>query len=338
MKKKVVVIGGGTGTYSVLSGLKKYGNQVDVTAIVAMTDSGSSTGRLRDELGALPVGDVRMALLALGDESRIDNHTLRELFLYRFQKGGEGLRGHNFGNLLLVALSEVMGSELSAIEVVSRMFNIHGCVLPVSTESLTLVAQYEDGSEVVGEKDIDVPPDGWVEKSISNIEVRPRGVLTPGVREALLNADVIILGPGDLYTSLLAAVLVGEMRELIQKSPAQFIYIGNLMSKWGQTTGYNSATYIKEIEKYTGRAPGTMFINTTSFPPDALTRYTAIGEHPVEDTGSDNTSTVVIRGDFVATEEVTRATGDTYKRSLIRHDAEKLSSALMAYFDTLTDV
>ncbi len=333
-KKKVVVIGGGTGTFAVLSGLKRYAEQINITAILAMTDSGSSTGRLRDELGALPVGDLRMALVALADESRIDNHTLRELFLYRFQKGKEGLAGHNFGNLLLIALSEVTGSQLSAIEVASRFLHTQGTVLPVSLDSLTLVARYADGSEVVGEKDIDVPKEGWVPSPLTELSVRPKGVVAPGVHDALAQADLIVLGPGDLYTSLLAAVLVGDMSACIARARGKFIYISNLMSKFGQTTDYPLSQYLSEIGRYVGRMPDRAVVNTAELPEELIAKYATIGDRPV-DIDRDEVQVPLIEGDFLIAEEVTLASGDTYKRSLIRHDKDKLARALMAYLHTL---
>ncbi len=329
-KKKVVVIGGGTGTYSVLSGLKAYSDEVSITAIVAMSDNGSSAGRLRDEFGALPVGDVRMALLALSDDTRIDNASLRALFSYRYVKGGEGLNGHNFGNLLLVALGEILGSQHSAIEMVSRLLNTQGVVLPVTTDSISLVATYDDGLRIVGESSIDEPPEDRGNHKIINLTVEPRGVLAHGVREALLEADYIILGPGDLYTSLLAAVVVGDLAHVLAQSKGTFIYIANLMSKFGQTTGYDTATYISEIKKYAGRVPDYVFINTHPLSEELIAKYAVTHEYPVHDGGRGSHDTVCVKGDFISTEEVRTARGDTIRRSLIRHDAEKISSALRA--------
>jgi uncharacterized cofD-like protein len=327
-KKKIVVIGGGTGTYSVLSGLKRYSDSVDITAVVAMSDNGSSTGRLRDEFGVLPVGDVRMALLALSDEECIDHHTLRSLLTYRFTKG-EGLAGHNLGNLLLVALSDILGGEKDAIESLSRLLGLRGKVLPVTTDHISLVARYDDGSEVVGESSIDEPPHDRGERIIESLSVTPSAVLGEGVREAITEADCIVLGPGDLYTSLLAAVVVGDVSSCIQKARGSFVFIGNLMSKFGQTTGFDSAKYVAEIGKYVGRFPDAIYINTESLPPAALARYTAIGEHPVLDAGSGRDETRVVRGDFLAKEMIRNASGETIKRSLVRHDGAKLAALLI---------
>src|SRR3989344_7509047 len=171
--KKVVVIGGGTGTYTVLSGLKKYPPDFfDLTAIVTVADSGGSTGWLRDEFGYLPVGDFRMALVALADDNET-SAVLRNLFLYRFNKG-TGLNGHNFGNLFLVAMTDIAGSEEGAIALASRVLRIRGKVLPVSREKLTLVAAYENGATTRGEAHIDEPDethDGALR--IKNLSVEP---------------------------------------------------------------------------------------------------------------------------------------------------------------------
>ena len=155
-KKKVVVIGGGTGTHTVLRGLKHYQAQIDISAVVTMADSGGSTGRLRDEFGYLPVGDVRMALTALASDIDKNEELMRELFLYRFNKG-EGLSGHNFGNLLLVALTDILGSEDLAIKAAGKILRIEGKVEPVTIAKADLVAKYEDGVELVGEHAIDEP-------------------------------------------------------------------------------------------------------------------------------------------------------------------------------------
>ena len=329
-KKNVVVIGGGTGTFAVLSGLKAYADEIALTAIVAVSDSGGSNGRLRDELGTLPFADARMALIALADETKMDSQTLRELMLYRFTKG-VGLQGHNFGNLFLTALSEVMHSEEEAIAAASRMLGVTGVVLPVSCEKLTLCAEYSDGLVVRGESHIDEPAPERDAHSIRRLWIEPESHETEAVRAALARADMIVLGPGDLYTSLLAACLVGDMPALIQQAHCPFVYIGNLFSKFGQTTGYDTARYVAEVSSYVGRTPDAFFINTTPFPKELVEKYATTKEFPVVDAGSGNETTECVRTDLLAEEEVKTRAGDVLKRSLIRHDREKLARALMAY-------
>jgi uncharacterized cofD-like protein len=153
-KKKIVVVGGGTGTHTVLTGLKKFKSLLDITAVVTMADSGGSSGRLRDEFGQLPVGDARMALVALASGVDSQSDLLRELFLYRFNKG-EGLAGHNFGNLLLTALTDILGDAGLAIETASRILRVSGQVLPVTLDNVHLRAEYETGEVIIGEHHFD---------------------------------------------------------------------------------------------------------------------------------------------------------------------------------------
>ncbi len=328
-KKNVVVLGGGTGSFSVRSGLKAYADRINISAVVAVSDNGGSTGKLRDEFGHLPIGDVRMALLSLADENKIDSASLRELFLYRFDKGGEGLRGHNFGNLFLTALADITGSEEEAISIASSMLGVKGSVLPVTYEDITLVAEYSDGVTVRGETHIDEPTPDRDACEIVELRLEPASRETSAVREALQSADMIVLGPGDLYTTLLAVCLVGDVPALIRASSATFVYVSNLVSKFGQTTGYDTARYISEIQKYVGRVPDYMFVNTTPLPQVLIQKYAETGERPIEDVGSGHEKTVCVGGDFLASEEVKTRAGDVLKRSLIRHDSAKLAAALM---------
>jgi uncharacterized cofD-like protein len=233
-KKSIVVMGGGTGTYPILQSLKKYADSINVTAIITMADSGGSTGRLRDEFGQLPVGDVRMALTALASEAGQDGQLLRELFLHRFDKG-EGLNGHNFGNLLMVALTQILGSEAEAVKAASRILRVKGTVLPVTEDDINIVAEYDDGVVVVGEHDIDEPAPERCERHIVSLRTQPEGHITEDARHALLSADIILLGPGDLYSSLLANCVITGVPEAIRQSHAKFVFASNLMTRPGQT-------------------------------------------------------------------------------------------------------
>lgn len=330
--KKIVVIGGGTGTYTVLYGLKKYPPDfLDLTAIVTVADSGGSAGRLRDEFGYLPVGDFRMALVALADDSEAGS-ILRNLFLHRFNKG-EGLNGHNFGNLFLVAMTDIAGSEEEAIELASKVLRIRGRVLPVSKEKLTLVAKYVNGKIIRGESHIDEPSenhDGALH--IRSLHVEPRATITPQAREAILEADLIVLGPGDLYTSTLAALVVPGVTEAIKESRARISYIINLMTKYGQTHGFSALDHVKELASYIGCLPDAVLLNKAHLPEDVLVRYKAQQELPVKDDLSDGDNFVVLRNDFLAKEEIKKSSGDVLRRSLIRHDSEKLAHTLVALF------
>ena len=326
-RKNIVVIGGGTGTHTVLRGLKKYQKQVALSAIVTMADSGGSTGRLRDEFGYLPVGDVRMALAALASD--IDQHEelLRELFMYRFNKG-EGLSGHNFGNLLLVALTDILGSEEEAIAAAARVLRVQGNVIPITTEKVDLVATYADGVIITGEHMIDEPAADRRSQRITELTVVPSATISSRAEAALLNADMIILGPGDLYTSVLANCVVDGVVETLKHSTAKIVYVCNLMTKAGQTTGMGVSEHVTEISKYIQRMPDIVLVNTGFLPEDLLIRYAADGEYPVS-FNYESDQCRIIPADMLANEVVQTAAGDVLKRSLIRHDPQKLARLIM---------
>jgi uncharacterized cofD-like protein len=329
--KKIVTIGGGTGTFTVLSGLKKY--PLDLTAIVTMADSGGSTGRLRDEFGYLPVGDVRMALAALAEDNEA-TYLLRELFLYRFDQGEKGLRGHNFGNLFLIALSDILGSQEKAITYASEVLRIKGNVLPITADNVHLVAQYEDGSIIKGETFIDEPPAAHdATLRIQKLSVDPQAQITPYARDAISQADFIILGPGDLYTSVLANIVVNGTSNAIQESSAKLIFIVNLMTKMGQTHNFSAQDHVNEITKYTRREPDYVLVNSASIPFRILRKYESYeNAYPVkDDLGKDPR---VIRTDLLASKEVQKSSGDLIKRSLIRHDSDKIAQCIMNIVQT----
>lgn len=323
----MVVIGGGTGTHTVLRGLKQYQKQLNVSAVVTMADSGGSTGRLRDEFGYLPVGDVRMALAALASDVDEHEELVRKLFLYRFDKGN-GLSGHNFGNLLLVALTDILGSEEAAIRAAARLLSVSGAVVPVTTEKAHLVATYEDGVVVTGEHDIDEPSPDRIKHKITGLAVEPAASISEAAEKAILDADLIVLGPGDLYTSVLANCVVDGVPEAIRNSTAKVVYICNLMTKLGQTTNMDAADHVSEITAYTGRTPDYVFVNSGEFPADLLQKYAENEEFPVELCVLPKDVEIVV-DNFLATEVVYKSSGDVLKRSLIRHDSRKLARVLM---------
>lgn len=326
-RANVVVIGGGTGIYPILQGLKKHRDQLSLTAVISMADSGGSTGRLRDEFGMLPVGDVRNALTALASEVNEHDQLLRELFLHRFEKGS-GLEGHNFGNLLLVALTEILGSEAEAVKSAARVLRVRGRVLPVTADHLHIVAEYDDGSVVKGEHDIDEPDHDYFEKRITNFYAEPKGEITEDVKQALANADIIILGPGDLYASLLANCVVGGMAEAIQASPAQFVFATNLMTRPGQTHGMTAADHVREVEKYVGQLPDVVIVNTGEVPAELLKKYEELHQFPVVD-DCDELDTTVIRADLLSRDEVVKKKGDVLTRSLVRGDGDKFAEVIL---------
>ena len=323
--KRIVVLGGGTGTYTVLSAIKHF-SDVDITAIVSSADSGGSTGVLRDEFGQLPVGDFRQCLVALSQDGNGDN-ILRRLFEYRFSKGGPGLEGHNFGNLLITALKEILGSEELAFRKASKILNIKGRVFPITFDSIQLVAQYENGTIAFGEEMIDNPDtshDG--KRRISKLWVQPKAKIFEKSKDAIINADYIILGPGDLYTSILANVVVDGVDKAFKKSSGKIIYITNIFSKWGQTHGFKTCDYVLEIEKYIGREINHILVNNKKLPKSSLTKYELEKSYMVEDDlGGDPR---IARSDLLKSVEVNPIKGDRVKRSLLRHDSKKLGKEL----------
>ncbi|OGC47291.1 hypothetical protein A2886_03625 [candidate division WWE3 bacterium RIFCSPHIGHO2_01_FULL_42_13] len=320
---KVVVIGGGTGSHTLLSGLKKY--PFDLTSIVTVADSGGSTGRLRDEFGSLPVGDFRMALTALAPTDE-EAEILRKLFLYRFDKGEEGLKGHNFGNLFLVALGNILGSYEKAIQYTSKILRVTGKVLPITSQPVNLVAEYEDGTTLYGEANIDEPPkDHNGKQRIKKLWVEPDSVITADASYEILNADYVILGPGDLYTSLLANVVVSGTAVAIRKSRGIFIYVSNLMTKYVQTYGFSVRDHINELEKYIDRTPDYVLLDDSEFPKDVLKRYEAEDAYVVKDDLGKKEDFEIARASVLAKEEFVKNSGDLIKRSLLRHDPDKLA-------------
>ena len=329
-RKKVVVIGGGTGTFNLLQGLKDYSDQIYITKIVSMADNGGSNARIRDEFGYLPLSDANRSLVALATNIYEHDQLLRELFLYRFNKG-EGLAGHNFGNLLLIALADLLGSESEAIKMAAKILSTHGQVLPVTTESVHLVATYNDGSVVVGEHEIDEPPVDRKNSRIVKLETDCKAAVTKEASQAIREADLLIVGPGDFYTSLLASCVIDGVPEAINDCAGKFCYISNLMTRPGQTRGMYLSEYIKELEIYLGRTPESVLVNTTVLPSDILNRYKSEGDLPVSDDLGE--TPIVIRKDFLATETVNKKAGDTLTRSLIRHDGVKLAKTLLSLIE-----
>lgn len=277
--KNIVVVGGGTGNHTTLSGLKY--EECTLTAVVAMTDSGGSSGRLREELGHLPPGDVRQCLVALAPDDRL-TALMARLFDYRFN-AGNGLLGHSFGNLLLTALTEVTGNTATAIAEASRMLDIKGTVLPVTLTKSTLVARLKDGSEVVGEGNIDQRKEN-LNISIDYVYLNPKAYAYPPVLEAIAQADAVVMGPGDIYTSILPNLLVEDVAQAIRDSKAKKICVCNLMTKSGESDGFKTSDFVNLIREYMGTTDliDHLVINNAPFPARLVERYASYGQYPVE--------------------------------------------------------
>lgn len=268
---KIVAIGGGTGLSTLLRGLKQYSG--NITAIVTVADDGGSSGRLRREMGVLPPGDIRNCLAALADEEKL----LTELFQYRFH-AGDGLNGHSFGNLFLTVMSEVTGDLERAIAASSKVLAIRGRVLPATLSDVSLWAELTDGRTIQGESNISEAK-GKIKK-IGCIPAEP--VPLPAAIKAIEEAELIVIGPGSLYTSVIPNLLVPEIRACIAKSKAPRIYICNIMTQPGETEGYTVSDHIRAIDEVCGKKLfDAVLVQGRS--PSALTliRYAQENSHPV---------------------------------------------------------
>ncbi|HCB92325.1 MAG TPA: hypothetical protein DEP57_00690 [Selenomonas sp.] len=305
----VTVIGGGHGLSVLLRGIKS--STSNVTAVVTVADDGGSSGRLREELGIIPPGDLRNCLVALADTEPL----MEKLFQYRFE-GDSALAGHSFGNLFIAAMNEVTGDMETALQESSKVLAVKGRVLPASKEHVRLDATMEDGTVVEGESHI---PE--VQKRIHRVHLFPRKVQpVQGALDAIRNADAIILGPGSLYTSIMPNLLVEGVAETLRKSKAIKIYICNVMTQEGETDGYTASMHAKAILDHAGK--GTidyMLVNSAPISEEMQAYYAKKGAYPV-----------------VVDEEAINALGIGFVRSdiinetdLIRHDPVKLCNSIM---------
>lgn len=320
----ITVIGGGTGSSNVLKGLKEF-KDLNLSVIVGTMDDGGSNAIIKDELGLLPLSDIRKSIIALAEDT--DKGLIRELFTYRFSEG-EGLKGHTLGNLLMVAMTDIAGSEVGAIDAFKYLFEIRADILPVTLDDSKLVAKYEDGSTVEGEHLIDEPEE---QKKISSLRLNSDVRAYDGAVEAIMDSEYIVIGPGDLYTTTLAAIIVPGVSEALQQTKAKIIFIPNLMSKIGQTRGLTQKNMVELIESYIGREVDYVLLNNGELPVNALKRYLKQGEHVFKDDLGENGRTV-IRTDLVANSVVKREEGDKLVRSLVRHDPDKLGNELYNIF------
>ena len=318
--KKITVIGGGTGTFVVLTGLKSY--SVDLSVIVSMMDSGGSTGRLRDQLGVLPPGDLRQCLVALSDAPLL----WRKLFLYRFEKGD--FSGHNFGNLFLSALEKVSNNYDQVIETAAYILKTKGQVIPVTFKKTTLCAQYGDGNIVKGEGKIDTNIEKKQRIKLAFLE--PQVTANPKALEAISDSDYIVIGPGDLYTSIVPVLLTNNIKEKLINSRAKIIYILNLMTKLGQTNDYRALDFINDLQKYLGRSPDYVVINNGKIPTDIIKWYLEHHEKTViNNLTANNFSGKLQIDDLIDMNSFKKEKTDRLIRSVLRHNPQKLAKTLL---------
>ncbi len=311
-QKNIVVIGGGTGIFSVLTGLRKYFD--NIVSIVTMADDGGSTGILREDFGILPPGDVRRSLIAL---SETDDKILSELFSYRF-KEGKGLIGHSFGNLMLTALERITGDFEKAIKEAEKILRVNGEVIPVTLDNPRLLAELENGKIIKGESNIDTPAhDGRIK--ITKVWLSSPAKINPRAKQAILEADIVIIGPGDLYTSILPNILVGGVPEALQKTKGVVVYVSNLMTKHGETNGFTAHDFLETINKYIPAGTLDYFLANDKKPtPSRLKKYTTEHSAFVElDRDKFNGKPVLLVGDLLRS------------HGFIRHDPEKTARMIM---------
>jgi uncharacterized cofD-like protein len=320
---RVVAIGGGTGLSTLLRGLRKHvtipghpaalpGLISDLAAVVTVTDDGGSSGRLRKGFNMLPPGDLRNCMVALSDEEDL----LAQLFAHRF-RGGEALKGHSFGNLFVAALTEITGDFGQAIELASKILATKGRIYPVTTANATLVARMDDGTMVRGETNITASSLRIAELMLDP----PRAAALPETLDAISRADLITVGPGSLYTSLITNLLVEDVPEALARARGVRVYIANLMTEANESLGLSASEHIERIYDHTG-APIFDFalVNTAPFSAETLARYAVEGAEPIlPDTERIEALGVrCITGDFAS------------EGNVVRHATDRLTGALLA--------
>ena len=267
---RVVAFGGGTGLPVLLRGLRDRVG--DLTAVVTVADDGGSSGRLRQELGVAPPGDVRNCLVALAGRKE-----LAEVFNYRFEGGGD-LSDHSVGNIIIAALADMAGGFCEGVEQAARFLRIKGHVYPAATESLTLVVSHTDGTITRGESVV-----REVGKAVSRVEIEPAGAAAPpGVISAIEAADVVVLSPGSLFTSLIPALLGGGVREALASFPGPVVYAANAMTQPGETTGFAVSDHLRALRRHVGPVATDVLVHSRILPEGLISRYKAEGAAPVE--------------------------------------------------------
>lgn len=325
---KIAVIGGGTGSFTLLTGLKEYTHSL--TALVNMADDGGSTGQLRDELGALPPGDIRQCLVALSDAPK-----LRDLFNYRFEEGS--LKGHAFGNLFLTALEKMTGDFAEGVEVAAEVLNVSGRVEPITLTNVTLMMRTEANGETKGEFSIGESdmkgerPEMWLE---------PEAELNPRALEAIYEADIVVIAPGNLYGSLAPALIVPGVGEALAATKAFTVYVCNLVTKPGQTDGYAVGDFVSEIERLAGKPfIDAVLFNTRRPEAELMEKYAGAGELAVEYDMKqlDEAPYQAYGGDLLAGtiwQNTSGADPIAASRTLIRHDPIVVANSIIDLYNS----
>ncbi len=317
---RIVLFGGGTGSFTLLQGLKRL--TPHLSAIVSMSDDGGSTGILRDELGVLPPGDIRQCLVALSDLPEV-----RDLFGYRFEAGR--LKGQSLGNIILSGLELQYGNFEDAVRIAGDLLHSRGAVVPVTFDKHTLVV--DDGSQVYrGEHIID----GALPLSAAaTVRLDPLAQLNPRARDAIMEADMIIIAPGSFHTSLLPILAVSGMDAALKATSAKVVSVTNLINKPGQTDDWHVVDYVKQIERYIGDGVlDVVLYNSEPITDALLQKYAAEGEFPVRnelDRFAEVTDVLMVGARLVSKEiAIQSSASDVVRRTLIRHDAPAVCSEI----------
>ncbi len=304
---RIAALGGGTGLSNLLGGLKRH--TANLTGVVAVTDDGGSTGRLRESFDVPAVGDLTDCLAALSEVEQMP-----DLMKYRFKRGGE-LSGHTFGNLFLVSLYELTGDFAEAVRMADRVLALAGSVYPSTPAPARLVAELEDGSRIEGESRVRETPG-----RVRRVWLEPAGPpVMPEVLRAIERARLIVLGPGSLFTSVIPSFLPPDLSQAIRRSEARLVYVVNIMTEAGETDGMNAYDHYRAVAEHLGRRPDAVVVHTAALDPAALRRYAAGGQYRVE-----------LDARPFAADGVRLITGDfAHAGEPIRHDAAKLARALL---------
>lgn len=311
---KIVAVGGGTGLSMLLKGIKKITN--NITAIVTVGDDGGSSGRLREEMGILPPGDIRNCIAALAD----DEDLVTKLFQYRF-KTGEGLEGHSFGNLFLTALCSITGDMVSAVKASSNVLSIRGRVLPSTLDDMKLVAEMEDGRIIRGESSIP-EAQGKIKRLFTDPEnCRPLEDAIQAIKEA----ELIILGPGSLYTSVIPNLLIKEIAQEISNSSAKKIYVCNIMTQPGETDDYSVSQHVNAVINHAGNKNivDAVLVND-SLPENLAIKYKAANSFPVK-LDIDNVKKTGVQ-------LVSKKLIEESKEGLVRHSYNRVARAIYHWY------
>lgn len=307
--KRIVTIGGGTGQYTLLKGLKNY--DIQLTAIVSVLDNGGSSGELRSEFGILPPGDIRNCLLALADESKIGD--LKHIFQYRFPEGK--LSNHNLGNLIIASLNEKYGNMGEAIKAVSKILDIKSNVLPISNDNSNLYAKTIEGTTLNGEFEVNYSDKA---RNIEKLWLYPEAHIYKDSAEEIRNADLIVICPGDLYGSVIPNFLVKGIKESLTESKAKIVYVCNLVTKQG-TFNFKASNFKSKIEEYLGKKLDYIICNTKKPSTKVVDKYRKEESFFVE---LDLNGEGVVEGEFLTEYKIEGLT-------TARHDPNKIAKIIL---------